>query len=245
MHRGQGLGSERRSRPSIHPPLRELLWIKRRSFEVRHARRRLPAESALISAARGNADSFCSARAFPSLLLHKVAGEIWLPKTAIWLVTQYLFHVRSLGFLKCAPVDTVDDRNDEARHHEATNHHFHRYWFPLFHATLTSKFVPRSDVQLAPPREETQARSLGLDIFQGACARCHAFNGTGVNDPRAALLRAPSVNDSACINLMQVLLHGSQLKTDQFEAVMAGFEAYRNQELAAVANYVLDHFDGK
>lgn len=49
------------------PPLRELLWIKRRSFEVRHARRRLPAESALMSAARGNADSFCSARAFPSL----------------------------------------------------------------------------------------------------------------------------------------------------------------------------------
>jgi hypothetical protein len=40
------------------PPLRELLWIKRRSFEVRHARRRLPAESALMSAARGNADSF-------------------------------------------------------------------------------------------------------------------------------------------------------------------------------------------
>ena len=23
--------------PSIHPPLRELLWIKRRSLEVRHA----------------------------------------------------------------------------------------------------------------------------------------------------------------------------------------------------------------
>jgi hypothetical protein len=28
------------------------LWIKRRSFEVRHARRRLPAESALMSTAR-------------------------------------------------------------------------------------------------------------------------------------------------------------------------------------------------
>jgi hypothetical protein len=37
------------------------------SFEVRHARRRLPAESALMSAARGNADAICSARAFPSL----------------------------------------------------------------------------------------------------------------------------------------------------------------------------------
>src|ERR1700757_4284426 len=67
LHRGQGLESERRFRPEHHLPLRELLWIKRWSFEVRHARRRLPAESALMSAARGSADSFCSARAFPSL----------------------------------------------------------------------------------------------------------------------------------------------------------------------------------
>jgi mono/diheme cytochrome c family protein len=44
---------------------------------------------------------------------------------------------------------------------------------------------------------------------------------------------------------MQVLLHGSQLKTDQFEALMPAFGAYRDQELAAVANYVLDHFGGK
>jgi hypothetical protein len=39
--------------------------LRRTSPEV--ARRRLPAESALVSAARGNADSFCSARAFPGL----------------------------------------------------------------------------------------------------------------------------------------------------------------------------------
>jgi hypothetical protein len=55
-YRGQGLESERRSRAEHHPPLRELPWIKRRSFEVRHARRRLPAESALMSAAQCNAE---------------------------------------------------------------------------------------------------------------------------------------------------------------------------------------------
>src|ERR1700751_3925202 len=38
-----------------------------RSDFVRWPERRLPAESALVSAARGNADSFCSARAFPGL----------------------------------------------------------------------------------------------------------------------------------------------------------------------------------
>src|SRR5215831_9271686 len=38
-----------------------------RRTECALARRRLPAASALMSAARGNADSFCSARAFPSL----------------------------------------------------------------------------------------------------------------------------------------------------------------------------------
>ena len=41
LHRGQGLESERRSRAEHHPPRRELLWIKRRSFEFLLARRRL------------------------------------------------------------------------------------------------------------------------------------------------------------------------------------------------------------
>ena len=85
--------------PSIHPPLRELLWIKRRSFEVRHARRRLPAEFALMSAARGNAVSFCSARSFPSLTADSsvvaMASSILVLFLLPWLDTS---RVRSARF---------------------------------------------------------------------------------------------------------------------------------------------------
>ena len=52
LHRGQGLESERRSRPSIIHHFANFCGSNAGSFEVRHARRQLPAESALMSAAR-------------------------------------------------------------------------------------------------------------------------------------------------------------------------------------------------
>jgi mono/diheme cytochrome c family protein len=98
---------------------------------------------------------------------------------------------------------------------------------------------------VTPPQRETEGESLGLEIFQSACASCHAFDGTGVNNPHAALVGSQTVNDRSGVNLIQVLLQGSHLRTDQFEASMPAFHAYRDVELAAVANYVVLHFGAK
>jgi mono/diheme cytochrome c family protein len=103
----------------------------------------------------------------------------------------------------------------------------------------------KASTQVTPPPQEANGNSLGLDIFQSACASCHGFDGTGVNDPRAALVGSQTVNDPDGVNLIQVLLQGSQLRTDKFEAMMPRFQAYRDVELAAVANYVIAHFGAK
>ncbi|MGY3450346.1 c-type cytochrome [Bradyrhizobium sp. USDA 4353] len=108
--------------------------------------------------------------------------------------------------------------------------------------------APRSltdSTHLTPAAADNDQESLGLEVFQGACASCHGFDGTGVNDPRAALAGSQTVNDPSGVNLLQVLLQGSRFRTDHVEAAMPSFHAYRDVELAAVANYVLAHFGAK
>jgi mono/diheme cytochrome c family protein len=90
------------------------------------------------------------------------------------------------------------------------------------------------------------ADSLGLAVFESACASCHAYNGEGLQHPHAALAGSQSVNDPAGTNLLQVLIHGSHLKTNEGDVFMPSFgSAYSDVELAAVANYAIGHFGGK
>jgi mono/diheme cytochrome c family protein len=103
----------------------------------------------------------------------------------------------------------------------------------------------RQSTPTLPPLHETEGGSLGLQIFQSACASCHGYDGAGINDPRAALLGSQTVNDPTGANLVQALLRGSRLRTEQGDAAMPAFEAYRDVELAAAANYVIAHFGGK
>ena len=55
------------------------------------------------------------------------------------------------------------------------------------------------------------------------------------------------MNDPAGTNLMQVLIHGSRLKTnDDGDVFMPAFgSSYTDEELAAVSNYVIGHFGAK
>jgi mono/diheme cytochrome c family protein len=97
----------------------------------------------------------------------------------------------------------------------------------------------------APERPDMQ-NDLGARIFEGACAGCHQWNGQGQQTPYAALIGSQAANDSAGINLVQVLLSGSDLRSVARNAFMPGFgNAYTDQELAAVANYVIAHFGGR
>lgn len=88
---------------------------------------------------------------------------------------------------------------------------------------------------------ETARRGQGL--FAQACAGCHLPDGRGRQSEWAALAGAHSVSDPAADNLVQVLRYGTALETGQGRAFMPGFsKAYTEEELAAIASYVLAHF---
>ncbi|OUJ04811.1 alcohol dehydrogenase [Acetobacter malorum] len=88
---------------------------------------------------------------------------------------------------------------------------------------------------------ETARRGQGL--FAQACAGCHLPDGRGRQSEWAALAGAHSVSDPAADNLVQVLSDGTALETGRGRAFMPGFsKAYTEEELAAIASYVLAHF---
>jgi mono/diheme cytochrome c family protein len=98
----------------------------------------------------------------------------------------------------------------------------------------------------APATQEAADRSLGLTLFESACASCHAWNGEGQQTPYAAMRGSQTVNDPEGTNLVQVILKGSHMTTPQGSAFMPPFEAaYSDVEIAALSNYVLGHFGGK
>ncbi|RAK56462.1 cytochrome c [Phenylobacterium deserti] len=108
---------------------------------------------------------------------------------------------------------------------------------PVAPATLT-----RASVAAPAPGE---ADSLGRQIFEGACASCHAWNGQGQQSPLAALRGRRSVADPKGLNVVQTILRGGNLSTPQGHAFMPAFaQAYSDREIAAVANYVVAHFGG-
>ena len=97
----------------------------------------------------------------------------------------------------------------------------------------------------APAAEKT-AGGPGGRIFAGACAGCHEWDGQGRETPYAALAGSRSVSDPKGANLIQVLLSGASLQVKGGTSFMPSFaSAYSDAELAAVANYVIEHFGGK
>ncbi|MDB5446510.1 MAG: cytochrome c [Phenylobacterium sp.] len=96
-----------------------------------------------------------------------------------------------------------------------------------------------------PPRSE-RARGSGRELFAGACASCHAWNGQGQQTPIAALRGLPSVGDPAGLNVVQTVLRGSSVSAPEGHAFMPAFGAdYSDTEIAAVSNYVVEHFGGR
>jgi hypothetical protein len=101
--------------------------------------------------------------------------------------------------------------------------------------------LAKASAAFSPPPGEAQAGSLGLTLFQGACASCHEGNGEGLQHPHAALAGSRTVNDPSGANLLQVILHGSHKKTACSCPSSARPIPTRK---SALANYVIDHFGG-
>ena len=91
----------------------------------------------------------------------------------------------------------------------------------------------------APLTVSAASPSLGPQVFEGACASCHGFDGSGIVWSQADLVGTRTVNDPAATNLVQVVIQGASLHTPHGQVFMPAFgQAYSDGEIAAVANYV-------
>jgi mono/diheme cytochrome c family protein len=126
-----------------------------------------------------------------------------------------------------------------------------RYMTPTDIGAMVSylRSVPaRQDGPEAVPAkiEPLATTDLGGHIFIQACAGCHLPNGTGRQSPWAALRGAQSTGDVTGLNIVQVLANGTEIQTANGLMFMHRFTAaYTDQELAAVANYVIGDMSGR
>jgi mono/diheme cytochrome c family protein len=98
----------------------------------------------------------------------------------------------------------------------------------------------------APAPASAATTTEGLRLFEGACASCHQWNGTGQEVAHASLLGSRGVNDPEGVNVTQIILHGVQRRIRGVDVLMPGFEdAYSDTEIAALTNFVLGQFANK
>jgi len=105
--------------------------------------------------------------------------------------------------------------------------------------------------QLAPPAPESHKQGLaanarGKQMFEGACMSCHNWTGVADISPYATLTGSRAINDPSGINVVQIVISGSASASVNGSPIMPAFgDAYSNQEIADVANYVTARFGSK
>ncbi|MBN9555296.1 MAG: cytochrome c [Alphaproteobacteria bacterium] len=101
--------------------------------------------------------------------------------------------------------------------------------------------APASHREGAPIDVNDRAR--GEKIFAGACASCHDWTGISPLSKYATLTGARAVNDPSATNVAQAIITGVDRTTEQGHIFMPAFgDAYSDDEIAAVANYVTARF---
>ena len=96
------------------------------------------------------------------------------------------------------------------------------------------------------PGADRDPHAQGVQLFAGACASCHLWNGKGLETQYASLIGTRGVNDVSGLNVTQAILNGVQLSIGGREVFMPAFGAsYSDAEVAALANYVIGHFGNK
>jgi mono/diheme cytochrome c family protein len=103
----------------------------------------------------------------------------------------------------------------------------------------------------APPAPASHKQGITADargkmVFEGACVSCHGWSGESAISPMATLTGAWAVNDPAATNVAQIVISGTQRHTPDGALSMPAFgNAYTDDEIAAVANYVTARFGAK
>jgi mono/diheme cytochrome c family protein len=112
--------------------------------------------------------------------------------------------------------------------------------------------VPAADVRTANKaaaqqeallKEIAAPEGVGARLFAGACAGCHAWDGSGVQTPYAALAGSRSLVDPKATNMTQVIFEGTRVTTANGEIFMPAFGAgYSDAEIAALVSFTSRHF---
>jgi mono/diheme cytochrome c family protein len=83
----------------------------------------------------------------------------------------------------------------------------------------------------------------GRAVYAGACAGCHDWSGVSPVLPYATLTGVRSVNDPTATNVAQIILSGAHRHAADGATAMPAFgEAYSDEEIASLANYVTARF---
>jgi mono/diheme cytochrome c family protein len=105
---------------------------------------------------------------------------------------------------------------------------------------------PEAASPVSPPpamREVASQSDLGRRIFEGDCTGCHLMNGEGRQTPYAALAGSAAVQDPKGVNITEVLLNGADARAmHPIVAIPAFATGLNNEELAALANFTIEHF---
>ncbi len=110
---------------------------------------------------------------------------------------------------------------------------------------------PDLPATLAPPasashRDGATTDARGKMVFEGACVSCHGWSGESAVSPMATLTGAWAVNDPGATNVAQIVISGTKRHTPDGALSMPAFgNAYSDDEIAAVANYVTARFGAK
>jgi mono/diheme cytochrome c family protein len=90
------------------------------------------------------------------------------------------------------------------------------------------------------------ADAHGKTVFEGACVSCHGWTGESSVSPFATLTGAWAVNDPGATNVAQIVISGTKRHTPDDAVSMPAFgNAYSDDEIAAVTNYVTARFGAK
>ncbi len=110
---------------------------------------------------------------------------------------------------------------------------------------------PDLPATVAPPapashRDGGKSDPRGKMVFQGACVSCHGWTGESSISPTATLTGTWAVNDPSATNVAQIVISGTKRNTPEGALSMPAFgNAYSDEEIAAVANYVTARFGAK
>src|SRR6202167_3262376 len=117
--------------------------------------------------------------------------------------------------------------------------------------TVPPASSPDLPASVAPPasashKEGPTADARGKRVFEGACVSCHGWTGESPVSPSATLTGGWTVNDPGATNVAQIVLSGTKRHTPEGALSMPAFgNAYSDDEIAAVANYVTARFGTK